>query len=95
MNSHLPSAQPNTNINLIADIGGTNIRLAQATAKPSADAIKTTIPKTTISDIETYQCKSFVSLAEVVAHYIDVKNLSGFIIKACFAIACPTDKRLN
>ena len=76
-------------INLIADIGGTNIRLAQATEQTVANnsAID-------IKDIETYQCKKFASLAEVVAHYLEVKKLDKFTIDACFAIACPVDKDL-
>jgi glucokinase len=87
MNTHLPSTQKNV-INLIADIGGTNIRLAQATNATANTS------STNICDIETYQCKEFSSLAEVVAHYIDVKGLSGLVINACFAIACPADKDL-
>ncbi|MCJ8292979.1 MAG: glucokinase [Colwellia sp.] len=84
-------------INLIADIGGTNIRIAQATANPKADHGDSTDIDTmsiNISDIETYQCKKFTSLAEVLAHYIEVKALAGCKINACFAIACPVDKDL-
>ncbi len=88
MNTNLPSAENNT-INLIADIGGTNIRLAQATAKPGM-----AIRDIDINDIETYQCQEFSSLADVVAHYIDVKELSNSVINACFAIACPVDNDL-
>ncbi len=83
------SVVKNTQINLIADIGGTNIRLAQATAESITDT-----SSIDISDIETYLCKKFASLAEVVAHYIEVKALSNYVINACFAIACPVDSDL-
>jgi len=88
MHTNLPSKEKIT-INLIADIGGTNIRLAQATAQSMASnsAID-------ITDIETYQCKKFASLAEVIAHYIEIKSIDNRVINACFAIACPVDKDL-
>ncbi len=89
MNTNLSSTKEHNDINLIADIGGTNIRLAQATSQ---------LDKGTrdidIHDIETYQCKEFASLADVVAHYIDVKALNDMVINACFAIACPVDNDL-
>ena len=69
-------------INLIADIGGTNIRLAQADAHSEAKFI----------EIETYQCAKFSSLAEVISLYIKHKSIAGKAINACLAIACPTDK---
>ncbi len=53
--------QKSTMVNLIADIGGTNIRLAQATAN-----LGTNTRDIEICDIETYQCKEFSSLADVV-----------------------------
>jgi len=84
MNTNISNTKNTTY--LIADIGGTNIRLAQA--------IVTTEAEINIVDIETYQCKSFSSLVEVVAHYINVKELDGLVINACFAIACPVDKDL-
>ena len=84
MNTNISNTKNTTY--LIADIGGTNIRLAQA--------IVTTEAEINILDIETYQCKSFSSLVEVVAHYINVKELDGLVINACFAIACPVDKDL-
>jgi glucokinase len=79
-----------TIINLIADIGGTNIRIAQAKAMTSANDSR----NIDITAIETYQCKAFSSLAEVLAHYIEVKALNNSVINACFAIACPVDKDL-
>jgi glucokinase len=71
-------------INLIADIGGTNIRLALADKSCKAN----------YKEIETYQCAKFESLADVLALYINNKQLSGFTINACLAIACPVDDDL-
>tara|TARA_B110000467_G_C18299416_1_gene470245 strand:+ start:92 stop:1072 length:981 start_codon:yes stop_codon:yes gene_type:complete len=68
-------------INLIADIGGTNIRLAIAD--------NTCVEK--FREIETYQCANYASLAEVIAIYIDSKQLKECHIDACLAIACPVD----
>jgi len=68
-------------VNLIADIGGTNIRLAQANAQSD----------TKYTDIETYRCGNFSSLIEVIALYIESKNITDTCINACLAIACPTD----
>ena len=68
-------------VNLIADIGGTNIRLAQANAQSP----------TKYTNIETYQCAKFSSLADVIATYINSKNIANDCINACLAIACPTD----
>ncbi|KGJ93313.1 glucokinase [Colwellia psychrerythraea] len=93
MNTNLPSS-PTKTINLIADIGGTNIRLAQATTSSEAEHADIDTTGIDISDIETYQCKDFTSLAEVVAHYLEAKKLDKFTINACFAIACPVDKDL-
>ncbi len=74
-------------INLIADIGGTNIRIALANNQAKADAVE-------ISEIATFQCKDFNGLAEVLAHYIESKRLANHTINACLAIACPVDKDL-
>ena len=79
----------NTQVNLIADIGGTNIRLALANGQS----------KENYSDIATYQCKEFDSLADVIALYLNEKKLddatlTNYQINACFAIACPTDNDL-
>jgi len=68
-------------INLIADIGGTNIRIAQADEQS----------ETKFTDIETYQCAEFDSLADVISQYIDNKQLNNATINACLAIACPVD----
>lgn len=70
-----------TIVKLIADIGGTNIRLAQANAQSD----------TKYTDIETYQCAKFSSLFEVISQYIESKDIANTCINACLAIACPTD----
>lgn len=76
------SSKDNKIVNLIADIGGTNIRLAQADAQCDAK----------FTDIETYRCANFSSLIEVIALYIESKGIADSNINACLAIACPTDK---
>ncbi len=88
MNTRFPISK-NSTINLIADIGGTNIRIAQASGRTTTDT-----NDVNISNLETYQCKQFVSLTEVISHYITVKGLGKCSINACFAIACPVDKDL-
>ncbi len=87
-------------INLIADIGGTNIRIALAGTK-HAYSEEFTGDKNTkanisdesieISEIATYQCQEFANLSDVLAHYIEQKKLTNYSINACLAIACPVD----
>jgi len=69
-------------INLIADIGGTNIRIAQ------------TNKENKIRNIETFQCAKFSSLQEILALYISEIMIKATEIHACLAIACPTDNDL-
>jgi glucokinase len=67
--------------NLVADIGGTNIRLA--------------ITKNNdLTEIVSYQCANFDSLLDVIRHYLKEKSLTNACINACLAIACPTDDDL-
>jgi glucokinase len=68
-------------VNLVADIGGTNIRLAITEDNK-------------LSAILTYQCAEFPSLIDVIRQYIKEQNLEGESINACLAIACPTDDDL-
>ncbi len=68
-----------TAINLVADIGGTNIRLA------------TTDKLNNINDIETYQCQDFPHLSNVIYQYLNDKKLLNSQVNACLAIACPVD----
>ena len=69
-------------INLVADIGGTNIRLA------------ITDKNNNISEIETYQCKLFPNLSDVIQQYLTEKKFLNVRINACLAIACPVDTDL-
>jgi glucokinase len=66
-------------VNLVADIGGTNIRLAISDSNNS------------IIDIETYQCRDFSCLFDVIQCYLTDKKITEASINACLAIACPVD----
>ncbi len=68
--------------NLVADIGGTNIRLGYFHGDDVAGELK------------VYQCAEYSSLSEVVRTYIGETNLTGKVINACFAIACPVESDL-
>jgi len=76
------SKTDDTVINLVADIGGTNLRIAI-----TDDSGK-------MSTLSVYQCDDYTSLADIVADYISVNSLSGLVINACFAIACPVEQDL-
>ncbi len=65
-------------VNLVADIGGTNIRLAIT-------------ENNNITEILSYQCANFPSLIDVIRQYIKEKQLTNLSINACLAIACPAD----
>ncbi len=65
---------------LVADIGGTNIRIAQTNKANEVNRIK------------TYRCSEFASLFEVLLVYINFHKLNNSELHACLAIACPTDK---
>jgi len=65
--------------NVVADIGGTNIRLAIVDEN------------TKLTQIESYQCRDFESLADVLKHYFKVKKISDTSINTCLAIACPVE----
>ena len=69
-------------INLVADIGGTNLRIGQV---PEEGATK---------DLVVYQCQDYTSLEQIIAEYIEAYSLKGAKINACFAVACPVDKDL-
>jgi len=72
----------NNTINLIADIGGTNLRIG------------TTSPEGSIDNLKLYQCGSFSGLSEIVQDYLTGFDTSSVKINACFAIACPVDNDL-
>ncbi|MGB1296669.1 MAG: glucokinase [Psychrobium sp.] len=61
-------------VNLIADVGGTNIRLAA-------------IDNGEITQLECFKCAEFDSLESVVAHYVEKNSLT--VNDACFGIAGP------
>ncbi|PKI16487.1 glucokinase [Colwellia sp. 12G3] len=69
----------NDPVNLVADIGGTNIRLARSDSS------------NTLIDIETYQCCDFSCLLDVIQCYLTEKKITAASINACLAIACPVD----
>ena len=69
----------NDPVNLVADIGGTNIRLAISDSN------------NTLIDIETYQCRDFSCLLDVIQCYLTEKEIAQVSINACLAIACPVD----
>jgi glucokinase len=71
-----------TDINLVADIGGTNIRLAICDKDNN------------IEKTRTYQCANFSSLLDVIKHYLTDESLTNAPINACLAIACPVDTDL-
>jgi glucokinase len=63
---------------LIADVGGTNIRLA-------------TVTDTGITDIEKYQCGEFVSIQAAIEHYF-AEHADKVFSAACIAIAGPVNQ---
>jgi glucokinase len=69
-------------INLVADIGGTNIRIGTFENESSVTALK------------VYQCGNYQSLYEVINTYLAEENLVGQTINACLAIACPVENDL-
>lgn len=69
-------------VNLVADIGGTNIRLGYFQGDDIAGELK------------VYQCADYPSLSAVVTAYIEESSLTGKRLNACFAIACPVENDL-
>ncbi|MFM2483886.1 glucokinase [Celerinatantimonas yamalensis] len=66
-----------TKTGLIADVGGTNIRLALVEHQTGA-----------IQYIQKYRCSEFPSIEDAVRTYLD--DINEAPQEACFAIACPT-----
>ena len=73
---------PHNEINIIADIGGTNMRVALIDAQGE------------IANITIYACAEHESLAFVLTDFMTRHQLMGKTINACLAIACPVDKDL-
>lgn len=69
-------------INLVADIGGTNIRLGLAGETGDIHSLK------------VYQCAEYSGLAEVLKLYLSEFNVNDKQINVCLAIACPVDNDL-
>jgi glucokinase len=69
---------------IIADIGGTNIRIALVQSEGD----------NFYHEIETYKCADYSGLAEVLSLYIAKKGLADCSLSACLAIACPVDDDL-
>jgi len=69
----------NSPINLVADIGGTNLRIGMTKASGVID------------DIALYQCNQFSGLTEIIQDYLSKIDISNTEVNACFAIACPVD----
>ena len=65
---------------LIADVGGTNIRLA-------------TVTDNGIADIEKYQCIEFVSIQAAIEHYF-AEHKDKTFTSACIAIAGPVNQEV-
>ena len=68
----------NTTINIVADIGGTNLRIGILT-------------NDNVDCLTVYQCGEYDGLATIVQHFLTHNNIASEQINACFAIACPVD----
>lgn len=71
-----------SSIKIIADIGGTNLRIA------------ITDSNNVINNISVYKCNEYSGLKEIVSDYIAKQKLGTCEIFACFAIACPVENDL-
>ncbi|REL26993.1 glucokinase [Thalassotalea euphylliae] len=69
-------------VNIVADIGGTNLRIGIAQQDGSYHALT------------VYQCAKYASLAQVISDFIEKEQLAEKAINACFAIACPVENDL-
>ncbi|WP_068546394.1 glucokinase [Thalassotalea crassostreae] len=71
-------------INIVADIGGTNLRIASLDSEGKCQYI------------QTYQCKEHPSLRSVIEDYLKKSEIdsSKSLVNACLAIACPVDQDL-
>jgi len=75
-------------INLVADIGGTNIRIGyfinEGSNSQAADVV----------NLQVFQCKQYDSLADVLQTYLKQQEIESNTINACLAIACPVEDDL-
>ncbi len=67
-------------IKLVADIGGTNIRLAIVE------------PSNKLANIEVFQCADFPSLEAVIRSYLEQYHYNPADVSACLGIACPVEQ---
>jgi len=67
-------------VNLVADVGGTNMRLAISDTHG------------VLKNMQVYQCKEYDSLSAILHNYLGLNGLSGQSVNACIAIACPVDE---
>lgn len=69
-------------INLVADIGGTNLRIGIVQSD------------NTVKELKVYQCNEYTGLDEIVKDYLKRQHIESTTINACFAIACPVENDL-
>ncbi|MFD2166721.1 glucokinase [Thalassotalea euphylliae] len=69
-------------VNLVADIGGTNMRVSLAHDDGST------------SELSLYQGGDYDGVEHVLKHYIEEKGLQEKKINVCLAIACPVENDL-
>lgn len=63
---------------IVADIGGTHIRVAHASAQSSS-----------LLDIKKYVCSEFENIDALLNDYLGNHSLTGLDLRACFAVAAP------
>lgn len=69
-------------VNIVADIGGTNMRVALSHSDSAP------------SNIEVFQCADYDCIEQVLRSYIDKQGIADSKINAGLAIACPVDQDL-
>lgn len=69
-------------INVVADIGGTNLRVGVVTSEGQ------------VENLELFQCGEYSSLKAVLEIYFTKQNIDSSKVNACLAIACPVDNDL-
>ncbi|XQW86804.1 glucokinase [Thalassotalea piscium] len=69
-------------INIVADIGGTNLRIALVNDDGGTDLLS------------VYQCSEYDGLSTIVQTFLVEHSLVADQINGCFAIACPVDQDL-
>ena len=75
-------------INLVADIGGTNIRVGYFVTD------QTTGVASEIRELQVFKCAEYPSLALVLQTYLEKAAVQNRVINVCLAIACPVENDL-